>query len=81
MPQIKEDQLKQLNQAKTNLDQIQLELGKIEIYKAGLLQGYAQENEKFENTKAEIHAELGKVSIDLKTGEYEIIPEDAETEK
>lgn len=81
MPQIKEDQLKQLNQAKHNLDQIQLELGKAEIYKSGLIQAYAQENEKFEKIKTEIHAELGKISIDLKTGEYEVIPEDAETEK
>lgn len=78
MAQIKEEQLKELQTAKANLDQIQYEIGKVEIYKAGLTQAFANENEKIESIKAEIYSELGKVNIDLKTGEYEVIAEDAQ---
>ncbi len=62
-------QLTQLQQAKQNIDFIQLEIGKIEIHKNGLLKAFKEENEKFEQIKTQIYNDFGEVSIDIQTGE------------
>ena len=78
MAQIKEEQLKELSRGEAQVKTLQLEIGKVEIYKKGLLQAYQEENDKLEKIKAEIYQEFGKVSIDLKTCEYQIIGDDTQ---
>jgi hypothetical protein len=46
-----------------------------------LLHQVAEANKELEEVKAELEAEYGPVNINLKTGEYETIEEDAKLEK
>lgn len=80
MAQIKEEQLKELQKAIETVNAYQLELGKVEIQKHGLLHAFNEENGKLNKIKEELEGEYGKITIDIKTGEYEIIGEDADSE-
>ena len=80
MAQIKEEQLKELTKAIETVNAYQLELGKVEIQKHGLLHAFNEENGKLNKIKEELEGEYGKITIDIKTGEYEIIGEDADSE-
>lgn len=80
MAQIKEKQLKELTKAIETVNAYQLELGKVEIQKHGLLHAFNEENGKLNKIKEDLEQEYGKITIDIKTGEYEIIGEDADSE-
>jgi len=80
MAQIKEEQLKELQKAIETVNAYQLELGKVEIQKHGLLHAFNEENGKLNKIKEALESEYGKITVDIKTGEYEIIAEDAEGE-
>lgn len=79
MPQIKEEQLKELQKANQAVTILQLELGKIEIHKQGLLFAFNQENDKLNELKAAIEKEFGKGSLNIETGEFEPIAEGQES--
>lgn len=80
MAQIKEEQLKELNKAVEIVNAYQLELGKVEIQKHGLLHAFNEENGKLNKIKEALEEEYGKITIDRKTGEYEIIADGSEGE-
>ena len=80
MAQIKEEQLKELKKAIETVNAYQLELGKVEIQKHGLLHAFNEENGKLNKIKEALEQEYGKITVDIKTGEYEIIAEDSEGE-
>lgn len=71
MAQIKEEQLKELQKAYESVKLYQLELGKVEIKKQGLIQAFNEENGKLNKIKKDLEQEYGEISIDLKTGEYQ----------
>lgn len=79
MAQIKEEQLKELTKAIETVNAYQLELGKVEIQKHGLLHAFNEENGKLNKIKEDLEGEYGKITIDIKSGEYEIIGEDADS--
>lgn len=57
------------------------QIGILESQKHGLLHQVADANKELEDYKLELEKEYGPVNINLKTGEYEIIEEDAKLEK
>lgn len=70
MAQIKEEQLKELQKAYESVKLYQLELGKVEINKQGLIQAFNEENGKLNKITKDLEQEYGEISIDIKTGEY-----------
>ena len=78
---ITEEQLKQINESQNKLMSLVNEVGVLESQKPGLLHQVADANKVLEEFKAELEKEYGPVNINLKTGEYEAIEEDAKLEK
>jgi hypothetical protein len=78
---ITEEQLKQINESQNKLMSLVNEVGVLESQKHGLLHQVADANKVLEEFKAELEKEYGPVNINLKTGEYEAIEEDAKLEK
>jgi hypothetical protein len=81
MAKITEEQLKRINEDQDNLIKLVNQIGLIETQKHGLLHEVAGVNRKVEEFKSELEEEYGPVNIDLKTGEYKTIEEDAKLEK
>lgn len=73
---ITEEQLKELNEQQSALAEVISRIGLIEADKHLLLHKLAEINQEVEKTKEKLEEQYGKVSIDLKTGEYETIKED-----
>jgi hypothetical protein len=78
---ITEEQLKQINENQEKLMGLVNQIGILESQKHGLLHQVADANKELEDFKLELEKEYGPVNINLKTGEYEIIEEDAKLEK
>ena len=78
---ITEEQLKKVNKSQESLSALVNQIGVLETQKHGLLHQVADANKELEEIKAELEAEYGPVNINLKTGEYEAIEEDAKLEK
>jgi hypothetical protein len=78
---ITEKQLKQINENQEKLMGLVNQIGILESQKHGLLHQVADANKELEDFKLELEKEYGPVNINLKTGEYEIIEEDAKLEK
>jgi hypothetical protein len=78
---ITEEQLKQINESQGKLMGLVNQIGILESQKHGLLHQVADANKELEDYKLELEKEYGPVNINLKTGEYEIIEEDAKLEK
>jgi len=78
---ITEEQLKKVNKSQETLSALVNQIGILETQKHGLLHQVAEANKELEEVKAELEAEYGPVNINLKTGEYETIEEDAKLEK
>jgi predicted nucleic acid-binding Zn-ribbon protein len=78
MAKIKEKQLETIVKYQDELTAILNNIGVLETQKHALLHKVAEVNEGLEKEKEKIEEEYGKISIDLKTGEYtEIKEEDA----
>ena len=78
MAKIKEEQLETIVKYQDELTAILNNIGVLETQKHALLHKVAEVNEGLEKEKQKIEEEYGKISIDLKTGEYtEIKEEDA----
>ena len=72
---IKDDQLKQIKDQQTQLNNILHEIGILEAQKHGLLHDIAGVNKEVENTKVELEKEYGAVNINLEDGTYTEIKE------
>ncbi len=76
MAKITEEQLENVVKTNKELEDIVLEVGILESKKHGLLHKVAEVNKVLEEQKVELEKEYGKISIDLKTGEYTEITEE-----
>ncbi len=75
MAKITEEQLEKVVKTNKELEDTVLEIGILESKKHGLLHKVAEVNKVLEEQKVELEKEYGKISIDLKTGEYTEITE------
>ncbi len=76
MAKIKEKQLETIVKYQDELTAILNNIGVLETQKHALLHKVAEVNEGLEKEKQKIEEEYGKISIDLKTGEYTEIKEE-----
>jgi hypothetical protein len=81
MAKIKKEQLEKIVKQNEQLQDIVSRIGVLETQKHALLHEVSQVNKVLEEYKSELESEYGKISIDLATGEYEAIEEDAKLEK
>ena len=79
MAKIKKEQLEKIVKQNTELEDVVMQVGILESQKHSLLHKIAEVNKVLEEYKPELEEEYGKISIDLKTGEYTEIKEE-ETE-
>ncbi len=70
MAKITEEQLKKVVEQNKQLEETVIEIGVLESKKHALLHKVAELNTILEESKKELEEEYGKISIDLKTGEY-----------
>ena len=77
MAKITKEQLENVVKTNKELEDTVLEIGILESKKHGLLHKVAEVNKVLEEQKVELEKEYGKISIDLKTGEYTQITEEA----
>ena len=78
MAKIKKEQLETIVKYQDELTVILNNIGVLETQKHALLHKVAEVNEGLEKEKQKIEEEYGKISIDLKTGEYTEIKEEEE---
>lgn len=76
MAKITKEQLENVVKTNKELEDIVLEVGILETKKHGLLHKVSEVNKVLEEQKVELEKEYGKISIDLKTGEYIEITEE-----
>jgi hypothetical protein len=77
MAKITDEQLENVVKTNKELEDTVLEIGILESKKHGLLHKVAEVNKVLEEQKVELEKQYGKISIDLKTGEYTEITEEA----
>tara|TARA_R100001509_G_C4875245_1_gene218309 strand:+ start:1671 stop:1904 length:234 start_codon:yes stop_codon:yes gene_type:complete len=77
MAKIKKEELEQIVLVKKELDSVVSEIGVLETQKHALLHKVAEVNEKLANEKNKLEEAYGKISIDLETGDYTEITEQA----
>lgn len=81
MSKIKDEQLTKLQELVNNLNQIQSQLGSIELQKHGLLHQSGELQNGLKEFQDELEKEYGKVSINIQDGTYEEITEEDESDK
>ena len=77
MAKITEEQLKKVVEQNKELEDTVLEIGILESKKHALLHKVAEVNEELAKEKDKLEKTYGKISIDLKTGEYTEVTEEA----
>ncbi len=77
MAKITKEQLEKVSTQNKELEDTVIEIGILESKKHALLHKVAEVNKILEEYKQELEQEYGKISIDLKTGEYTEIAEEA----
>lgn len=77
MAKIKQEELETVTSIKQELDSLVSEIGVVETQKHALLHKVAEVNEKLAKEKKVLEEAYGKISIDLETGEYTEITEEA----
>ncbi len=77
MAKIKQEELEAVTSIKKELDALVSEIGVVETQKHALLHKVAEVNEKLAKEKKTLEEAYGKISIDLETGEYTEITEEA----
>jgi len=77
MAKIKQEELETVTSIKKELDSLVSEIGVVETQKHALLHKVAEVNEKLSTEKKALEKAYGKISIDLETGEYTEITEEA----
>lgn len=81
MSKIKDEQLTKLQELVNNLNQIQSQIGSVELQKHGLLHQSAELQGGLQEFQKELEEEYGKVSINVQDGTYEEITEEDESNK
>ena len=81
MSKIKDEQLEKLQGLIKELNQIQSQLGSIELQKHSLLHQSSDLQNGLNEFQKELEEEYGKVSINVTDGTYEEITEEDETNK
>tara|TARA_R100001463_G_scaffold2170_1_gene9193 strand:- start:12 stop:254 length:243 start_codon:yes stop_codon:yes gene_type:complete len=76
MAKITEKQLETIVKHQDDLANLLNNIGLLETQKHALLHSVADVNKDLEKCKQELEEEYGKISIDLKTGEYTEIEEE-----
>ena len=77
MARIKKEELEVVTSIKKELDGVVSEIGILETQKHALLHKVAEVNESLAKEKKSLEEAYGKISIDLETGEYTEITEEA----
>tara|TARA_A100000172_G_C2942007_1_gene75983 strand:- start:136 stop:369 length:234 start_codon:yes stop_codon:yes gene_type:complete len=77
MAKIKQEELEAVTSIKKELDALVSEIGVVETQKHALLHKVAEVNESLAKEKKVLEEAYGKISIDLETGEYTEITEEA----
>jgi|TARA_B100001093_G_scaffold212756_1_gene204182 predicted nucleic acid-binding Zn-ribbon protein len=77
MAKIKQEELEKVTSIKKELDALVSEIGVVETQKHALLHKVAEVNESLAKEKKVLEEAYGKISIDLETGEYTEITEEA----
>lgn len=77
---ITEEQLQKLQQSVGAIQNMQAQLGGIEMQKHGLLHQVAAAQEELQKFQVELEDMYGKVSINIQDGTYEEITEEVEAE-
>ena len=77
MAKITKEELEAVTSIKKELDGLVSEIGVIETQKHALLHKVAEVNETLAKEKKSLEEAYGKISIDLETGEYTEITEEA----
>ena len=77
MSKIKQEELEAVISIKKELDKVISEIGILETQKHALLHKVAEVNERLSKEKEKLEKSYGKISIDLETGEYTEITEEA----
>jgi len=77
MAKIKKEELEKVVSIKKELDKVISEIGVLETQKHALLHKVAEVNESLAKEKKTLEEAYGKISIDLETGEYTEITEEA----
>ena len=88
MSKLEEKELKSLQENQGKINQVVSNIGAISIQKINLeksKESFLEELKKIEGEQIELKKELedkyGKISVNLQSGEFEIIPEEAEIVK
>ena len=78
---ISEEQLKELQQKVGAIQNLQTQIGGLEVQKHAALHTLACEQEGLKILQDTLEKEYGKISINIQDGSYEPIVEEAETEE
>jgi hypothetical protein len=76
MAKITEEQLSEIVELQSKLNEIISNIGLLETQKHGFLHNVAEVNKKIEEFKVKLEKEYGAISVDLKTGEYTEVEKD-----
>ena len=79
MAKITEEQLSEIVELQTKLNEIISNIGVLETQKHGFLHDVAEVNKKIEEFKVKLEKEYGAISVDLKTGEYTEVEKDGDS--
>jgi len=79
MAKITEEQLSEIVELQTKLNEIISNIGLLETQKHGFLHDIAEVNKKIEEFKVKLEKEYGAISVDLKTGEYTEVEKDGDS--
>ena len=79
MAKIKDEQLKEIVELQTKLNEVINNIGILETQKHGFLHEVAEVNKKIEEFKTSLEKEYGAISVDLKTGEYTEVEKDGDS--
>ena len=78
---ITEEQLKQVQEAVSNLNRTQMEIGHMESRKHELLHGTTELRQKLAKLQAEFQEEYGPFDVNIEDGTINYPPENGETNK
>jgi len=76
--QITKEQLEKIQGQQSRLQGMLADIGAAEAQKHAMLHALADVNKEIEETKAELEAEYGAISIDLKDGSYQEVEKKSE---
>lgn len=76
--QITKEQLEKIQDQQSRLQRMLADIGAAEAQKHAMLHALADVNKEIEETKAELEAEYGAISIDLKDGSYKEVEQKSE---